>query len=333
MKRRQFISLLGGAAAAWPLAARAQQPGKIPRIGLVSAQSRSAPNNAAFEKRLAELGYQDGKDFIFDFVQVASLEAWETAFQGLGARKVDIMVAAGPEIAVKTALATSDTIPIVMIAIDYDPFARGYVTSLARPSGNITGIFLRQIELTVKRLQLVKDAFPDMQAATVFWDRISADQWEAARDASGKLGLRVVGIELREQPYDYDHALAQAARTIARTSSCWCHHSFFSGSRTPRRPGAAQSCHIDVRLPRMGRGGWSAVLRAEHRRDVPTCGRVGGPDCEGSEANRPADRAADQVRTCGQPQDRQRNRYRDFDFNPAARRSGDRIKMPFCCGA
>src|SRR5262249_23673889 len=188
IERRDFITLIGGAAAAWPLGARAQQAAKMPRVGLVSAQSRSAPNNAAFEKRLAELGYQDGKDFIFDFVQVASLEGWETAFQGLGARKVDIMVAAGPEVAVPTCAATSHTIPIVMIAIDYDPFAHGYVTSLARPSGNITGIFLRQIELTVKRLQLVKDAFPDMQAATVFWDRISADQWEAARDASAKLG-------------------------------------------------------------------------------------------------------------------------------------------------
>src|SRR5262249_5609519 len=65
--RRELLAALGGAAAAWPLAARAQQPAKLPRVGLVSAQSRSAPNNAAFEKRLAELGYQDGKDFIFDF--------------------------------------------------------------------------------------------------------------------------------------------------------------------------------------------------------------------------------------------------------------------------
>src|SRR5262245_30746249 len=162
------MTLIGGAAVAWPLAAPSQHAGKAPLDGWVSAKSTPGANNAALEKRLGELGYQDGKDFIFDFVQVASLEGWETAFQGLGARKVDIMVAAGPEIAVKTALATSDTIPIVMIAIDYDPFAHGYVTSLARPSGNITGIFLRQIELTVKRLQLVKDAFPDMQAATVF---------------------------------------------------------------------------------------------------------------------------------------------------------------------
>src|SRR5262249_21962840 len=111
LKRREFVSLLGGAAALWPLAARAQQPERMRRVGLVSAQSRSAPNNAAFEKRLAELGYQDGKDFIFDFVQVASLEGWETAFQGLGARKVDIMVAAGPAMAVETAFPPSATEP------------------------------------------------------------------------------------------------------------------------------------------------------------------------------------------------------------------------------
>ena len=63
----------------------------------------------------------------------------------------------------------------------------------------------------MKRLQVVKDAFPDMRAATVFWDRISADQWFAAKDASPKLGLRLAGVELREPPYDYDQALVQAA--------------------------------------------------------------------------------------------------------------------------
>src|SRR5262249_2791810 len=180
------------------------------RIGLVSAQPRSAPNNAAFEQRMAELGYQDGKNFIFDFVQVASVEAWEASYRELGTRKVDIVVAAGPEVALKTALAVSRDTPIVMVAIDYDPLARDYVTSLARPSGNVTGVVLQQIELTVKRLQLLKDGFPAMQAATVFWDRISVDQWEAARDAGGKLGLRLAGIELREQPYDYERALAEA---------------------------------------------------------------------------------------------------------------------------
>jgi ABC-type uncharacterized transport system substrate-binding protein len=207
--RREFITLLGGATAAWPLAARAQQP-KMLRVGLVSVQPRSAQNNAAFERRLAELGYQDGKNLIFDFVQVASFDQWEAAIRDIGARKADIIVASGPEISLKTALAITGVTPIVMIAIDYDPFARGYVTSLARPSGNVTGLFLQQIELTVKRVQLLKDGFPDMKAATVFWDRLSSDQWDAARDAGAKLGLRLAGVELGDPPYDFDRALAEA---------------------------------------------------------------------------------------------------------------------------
>lgn len=110
----------------------------------------------------------------------------------------------------KSALTVSRTVPIVMIAIDYDPLARGYVTSLARPSGNVTGVVFQQIELAAKRIQLIKDGFPDRLAATMFWDKLSADQWEAARSTAAMLGLQLSGIELREPPYDYEAALDQA---------------------------------------------------------------------------------------------------------------------------
>ena len=96
-------------------------------------------------------------------------------------------MATGPESALKSALAVTRTLPIVMIAIDYDPFARGYVTNLARPSGNVTGVVFQQIELAAKRIQLIKDAFRDRPAATMFWDRLSADQWQAARSAAATL--------------------------------------------------------------------------------------------------------------------------------------------------
>jgi putative tryptophan/tyrosine transport system substrate-binding protein len=82
-----------------------------------------------------------------------------------------------------------------VIAIDYDPLARGYVTSLARPSGNVTGVVFQQVELAAKRIRLVKDGFPDRPAATMFWDQFSADQWEAARSASAMLGWQLFGIE------------------------------------------------------------------------------------------------------------------------------------------
>ena len=194
--RRAFITLLGGAAA-WPLAARAQSAGLL-KVGMVAAgsPSRSAPNILAFRQRLSDLGYREGNNLTFEFAHAT--------------RKIDILVAPGPEIALQSALAATDSLPIVMVAIDYDPIARGYVKSLPRPGGNITGIFLQQLELTAKRLQVVKDAFPELQAATVFWDELSADQWQAAQSAAPALGLRLFGSELREQPYDYEQALARA---------------------------------------------------------------------------------------------------------------------------
>src|SRR6516165_818329 len=155
MRRREFIALLSGTV--WPGAARAQQPAKeMLRVGTVSALQQSSPQWVTFMRRMAELGYQEGKTFAFDFVQT---DDYESGY-----------LATGPEIALKSALAASRTLPIVMIAIDYDPFARGYVTSLARPSGNVTGVFFQQTELSAKRIQLVKDTFPDVPGATMFWD-------------------------------------------------------------------------------------------------------------------------------------------------------------------
>src|SRR5207245_8267905 len=132
----------------------------------------------------------------FDFVPAASEEGYETGYRTLAAREPDIIMATGVEIALKSAMAATRTLPIVMIAIDYDPFARGYVTSLARPSGNVTGDFFQQIELAAKRIQLIKDGFSDRSAATMFWDQLSADQWEAARSTAAMLGLQLVGMEL-----------------------------------------------------------------------------------------------------------------------------------------
>ena len=211
MRRREFIALIGGVAASWPLPGRAQQTTKILRVGLASAQPspRSAPFHVAFENHMGDLGYREGKSFNFDLLQVMDPTGYEAGYREVVARGADIVIAGGPELALKGALAATSTIPIVMVAIDYDPLARGYVTSLARPSGNVTGVFLQQVELAGKRLQVLKDGFSDMQTATVFWDRISADQWQSVQDAGAKLGLRLAGIELHEQPYDYERAISQ----------------------------------------------------------------------------------------------------------------------------
>jgi putative ABC transport system substrate-binding protein len=120
MNRRTFISLLGGAAA-WPLAARAQQPTKTLKVGTVARTPRSSPQWVAFERRMVELGYQEGRNFSFDFLQAASADEYEALYRKLASREPDVILAIGPEIGLKSALAVTRTVPIVMIAIDYDP--------------------------------------------------------------------------------------------------------------------------------------------------------------------------------------------------------------------
>lgn len=212
MRRRDFIALVGGGVAAWPVAVRGQQaPPAHLRVGATGAVPRARSFFQGFDLRMPQLGYVEGRNYTFDYIDLQGrVERLPAAMQQLVDRGADVIVASGPDEALKSALAATRTTPIVMVAIDYDPFALGYVTSLARPTGNVTGIILEQIELAAKRLQLVKDAFPAIGKAVVFWDQPSADQWRAVRDNAAKLGFDLAGIELRDYPYDYARALAQA---------------------------------------------------------------------------------------------------------------------------
>ena len=207
MQRREFIALLGGAAAAWPLAARAQRPTSL-HIGIVTIQSRTTPIYTAFDQRLRELGHIEGENLVTDYLNPEmQAEGVPGAIKELVRRNVDIIVAPY-ESTVKSAIAASDTVPVVMIATEYDPLALGYVKSLARPGGQVTGVFLQQIELASKRLQLLKDTLPRFEAATIFWDSLSEYQWKATSSAAASFGLRLAGVELQKQPYDHEGALA-----------------------------------------------------------------------------------------------------------------------------
>src|SRR5512140_309059 len=140
MRRREFITLLGGAAAGWPLAARAQQQPKMLRVGFVGMQPRGAPHYANFLKRMAQLGYQEGRNFTFDYIQTPNVEGYEKNDRELAARKVDVFRAAGNGPALRAALLAGEGRRIAFLAIDFGPLARGYVAGLSRPGGNVTGI-------------------------------------------------------------------------------------------------------------------------------------------------------------------------------------------------
>jgi putative ABC transport system substrate-binding protein len=144
VKRRDFISLLGGAAA-WPLAVRAQQQLKMLRVGFVGMQPRESPLYANFLKRMAELGYQEGRNFTFDYIQTPNIEGYEKNYRELATRKVDMFLAVGNEPALRAALSVADGKPIAFLAVDFDPLAKGYVANLSHPGGNVTGCASRGI--------------------------------------------------------------------------------------------------------------------------------------------------------------------------------------------
>ena len=165
MKRRQFIMLLGGATAAWPIAARAQQAGRTYRIGFFIGGPDSnvmVLGYPAFRDELRKRGFIDGRNLTVDFRSTRQEAArLHVDAAELVRSNVDLIVATGPELAVKAALAASRTIPIVMWANNFDPIASGYVQSLARPGGNVTGVFTRQPELAAKQVEILKETFPD----------------------------------------------------------------------------------------------------------------------------------------------------------------------------
>jgi putative tryptophan/tyrosine transport system substrate-binding protein len=204
--RRELLAALGGAAASWPLAARAQQP-KMLRLGFVGIQPREAPVYTNFLKRMAELGYQEGRNFTFDYIQTPDVEGYERNYRELAARNVDVFLAVGTELALRAALLAAEGKPIVLLAIDFDPVARGYVASLSRPGGSATGIFVRQLELAAKRVEIAREAFPRATVLGIAFDTISREQRDAAAEAARKLGLEPRLIEVKGQQ-DYGGAFS-----------------------------------------------------------------------------------------------------------------------------
>ena len=197
--RREFIALLGAAAAGvgvLPRAARAQQPPKL-RVGFVGMQPRESPLYGNFLRRMAELGYQEGRNFTFDYIQTPNIDGYETNYRELATRKVDVFLAVGNERALQAALAVAQGKPIAFLAVDFDPLAKGYVTSLSHPGGSVTGIFVRQLELAAKRVEIAREAFPRATVLGIVYDTISREQRDAAAEAARKLGLEPRMIEVK----------------------------------------------------------------------------------------------------------------------------------------
>jgi putative ABC transport system substrate-binding protein len=232
MKRRELLALLGSTSFATlisvPAGGRAAES-KPFRVGIASlVNPRTAPQFVAFEERLRQLATAAGRALAIEFRLLDSnADRFPAAMQELVRGQPDLILAPGQELAVKAARAATQTIPIVVVAIDYDPVALGYAQNLARPGGNITGVYLDTIELSAKRAQLLKEAAPDTKRLIVFWDAVGADSFKATLPAARALDLKVQPVELRNPPYDYEAALATAAPESGDALLCMMSPYFF----------------------------------------------------------------------------------------------------------
>jgi putative ABC transport system substrate-binding protein len=151
---------------------------------------------------MAELGYQEGRNFTFEYIQTPNVEGYERNYRELATRKVDVFLAVGNEPALRAALSAADGKPIAFLAVDFDPLAKGYVANLSHPGGNVTGIFVRQLELAAKRVEIAREAFPRASLVGIAFDTLSREQGDAAAEAARKLGLEPRMVEVKgEQGY------------------------------------------------------------------------------------------------------------------------------------
>jgi putative tryptophan/tyrosine transport system substrate-binding protein len=228
MRRREFIAFLGSGAATWPLAARAQQGGKVMRLGFfgpgLTASSTIAPYQA-FLAQLRELGLNEGQNIAVEYRNLDGPRGPFVAAADLMRSRPDLIVAAGPEVALQAVVGASLAVPIVIIAINYDPIARGYVASLARPGGNITGVVSQQLELAQKQVELLTQAFPDRTRLAILFDALSADQFSAAERAAKLFNMQLQALKLENPPYDlaapFGSAAAGGAQMVLVLSSPW----------------------------------------------------------------------------------------------------------------
>jgi len=221
VKRREFLALLGGAGVAASSPARAQQPAKSRRIGILETLSPSlnANNLEALRQGLSELGYIENQNYILEYRSAdgdrARFPALADELVRLG---VDLIVTRGTP-AAQAAKAATETIPVVMAAIG-EPLGMGVVASLARPGGNVTGLSAFVTELAGKRVELLKELRQGGSVAAFFHDMgnpVAPQQWEETKKAARMLGIEVALLDVRTKddiPRAFETASARHVDTL-----------------------------------------------------------------------------------------------------------------------
>jgi putative tryptophan/tyrosine transport system substrate-binding protein len=212
LNRRFLLRLLAAGIASTVTAIWAEQSGKVPVVGLLMLSA--GPNDPIVERirrELRSLGYVDGTTIHIEYRGAeGQSERLPQLAQELVALKVDAIIVGAVSIA-RAAKQATNTVPIVMVAFDYDPVEAGLVASLSRPGGNVTGIFPRTSDLVGKNLGLLKELLPRASHVAVLYDSMSTRQLKALEAAARALNVQLQMVEVRP-PYDYSAALRDVTR-------------------------------------------------------------------------------------------------------------------------
>ena len=216
MRRRDFIKVIAGSAVAWPGAVHAQQPGRVYRIGFITAGVPIPALQRAFYDALRMLGWTENKNFVVEERHSENrLDQLPALVEELVRLNVDVIVAAGTLAPLAAKKATA-TIPIVMTSAG-DPLGAGLVASLALPGGNVTGLSLMAPDLGGKRLELLKEIIPVLASVAIIWNAANpypALVFNETRAAARKLRIEIQSLEVR-MPDDINGALEAAVRKNA----------------------------------------------------------------------------------------------------------------------
>jgi putative ABC transport system substrate-binding protein len=202
MKRRRFLiaSALGAIA---PLGASAQT--RPVRIGFLGPRSLAESfYSGPIVRRLADLGYREGAGMVLEYRATGGFaDRYPKMARELVNLKCDLIFAVGPEVAVRALRDASSSIPVVFLAIDFDPLETRVVKSLGRPEANITGVYVPQGELAAKRLDIMREVLPSARRFLVLSDEFTRDQLATLRKRAEASGMKLIVAEFSKQPYDF----------------------------------------------------------------------------------------------------------------------------------
>jgi putative ABC transport system substrate-binding protein len=326
MRRRDFITLLGGAATAWPLSARAQQSAKILHVGFLypGPLVGAAPRIAPFTSGLLAGGLRvPDQVMVIPSVTDGNAALLAPMATELVARKVDAILVVGPA-AVRAARAATTTIPIVAIDLESDPTDSGFIASYTRPGGNITGVFLDFPEFSKKWLEALKEAVPKISSVAVFWDSSTGPTQARAIEAAAQiLNIKLVILEMpgrADVESAFKSVTGQGASALLILSSPFvsANTKLPADQALASPPGNNPVSTLCARRRIDGLWAQSSQLFPPRR-----C-----HDCQNSARSRPcrnADRPPHKVRVRFESQDGSDAWHCHSTGNPTARRRGDRV--------